>query len=407
MRKGLISVLALVLVAGVALPVSAVPVTAQAANDAQVTDLIAGRHMTVGTVSIWDDCQNLYVEYNVTEAGWGLEETHLAVASFLWNIPQKNGNPIPGRFPYSHENLGGVTSDMYTIPLSDINKVFGNNVFIATHAGVMKANKACIDFEQYAEKDEVSIIATENGDVSFYMVSSDPLVGLTVGESADLTPVPGAFPAVAAPDTSPPYDNIVAFTVNDPPNTYRDDYIRDAAGTGAGGMTITDPQDLTQTDLLKHAYSQYLAIVVDVSDISNIQGLDLVSIDLDHTEMWYFQYFNEDDELLQEITLGPGTGTSGDGAAFAVEYSDPELSKVAIWGGMNLGERERIGYAIDNVCVTSVQDETAWAGCCLFPGRNWAMFIVYHVQCPTGNGGSLGSRWGFFKNFGKLPKWYR
>ena len=61
--------------------------------------LYAGQTIPVGNVYVWNDDVELHVTYNTT-GGWVLTETHLAVATALEDIPQKNGNPIPGKFPY-------------------------------------------------------------------------------------------------------------------------------------------------------------------------------------------------------------------------------------------------------------------------------------------------------------------
>ena len=219
------------------------------------------------------------------------------------------------------------------------------------------------------------------------MVNSDPLVGLSIGDTADLTPT-DFLPVIAEPDTKPPLDNIVAFTVNmtrfGGSDTIRDDYIRDDGGTGASGKTLTDPQDLSQTPLLQHAYSQFLAILIDVSSIDQLHSLNMAGIDLDHSEVWNFQYFNTSDQLIHQIIIGPGTSTAGDGAAFPVSYTNSEISKAAVWGAMNLNQRERIGFAIDNICIEAIdQDETAWGTGLDFPGKNWATYFTYFVQAPN------------------------
>ncbi|GAG50711.1 unnamed protein product, partial [marine sediment metagenome] len=146
-----------------------------------------------------------------------------------------------------------------------------------------------------------------------------------------------------------------------------------------------DPQDSSQTPLMQHAYHQDLAIIIDVSAVPAVQSVDLVGIDLDHNEVWYVLYFDTNDELIHEIQVGPGVGVSGDGAAFAIGYSNPAISKVGIWGAMNLGDSAVVGYAFDNICITSVvQEETAWGYCeengGEFPGANWATYITYHVM---------------------------
>jgi hypothetical protein len=337
------------------------------------TDLIAGQHTDVGDVLVWNDINYLYVKY-VTTDDWYLTEVHLHIATSMEDIPQMNGNPIPGHFEYVEEGLW-TQEYLFEVPLA-WNPC--TDVEIAAHAVVQRIVETCIDFESFQEKDDVSSVSTPKGTVNFYMTSKAPLVPLVVGDTASL-PSAGSYPMVAAPDTSPPYENIVAFTVVYPGNPYRDDYVKDDGGTGAGGKTLTDPQDLSQTPLLYHAYAQGLAIVIDVSDVEAVQGLDLAAIDLDWTEVWYFLYFDEDGELMDKTELGPPVGQSGDGVAYAVEYPNP-VSKVAIWGGMNLGQEDRIGYAIDNICVASLEEETAWGAGCDFPGNNWATYFTYTVQ---------------------------
>ena len=91
--------------------------------------------MQVGTVHVWNDADYLYVEYTTTD-GWELMETHVAVAEDFEDIPQtKSGNPKVGRFPYKHEELGGVTADPYTISL-DEGWEPGDTLYIAAHAVV-------------------------------------------------------------------------------------------------------------------------------------------------------------------------------------------------------------------------------------------------------------------------------
>ena len=67
---------------------------------------------------------------------------------------------------------------------------------------------------------------------------------------------------------------------------------------------LTDTLDLTQSKLLQHAYSQYLALLIDVSDIETLQSIWMAGVDLDHTETWDFQYFNGTDHFRVEVTDG-------------------------------------------------------------------------------------------------------
>jgi len=111
-------------------------------------NLIAGQNIIVGCVYVWNDTDNLYVKYEITEEGWCLDETHLAVATSLEGIPQADGgNPPPGQFPYMHEDLSCVTSDFYTIPLDTLEAGCETNLYIAAHAVVKKCKTESFTFE--------------------------------------------------------------------------------------------------------------------------------------------------------------------------------------------------------------------------------------------------------------------
>jgi hypothetical protein len=106
-------------------------------GDPFATDLIAGGGNSasatdVGDVLVWNDGDTLYVQYVVT-APWCLTETHLHVAISLEGIPQKNGNPPPGKFDYKGEH-DCVAEYLYTIPL---NWSTDTKLFIAAHAVVV------------------------------------------------------------------------------------------------------------------------------------------------------------------------------------------------------------------------------------------------------------------------------
>jgi len=130
--------------------------------------LWAGQDINVGVVKVWNekgDPYDLHVKY-VTSGGWVLTETHLAVATTLNDIPQKNGNPIPGKFPYqccydedegewvfkikkggalgatcvADGNTNAILTEVeYIIPLSEIGEGVDCEelLFIAAHASLL------------------------------------------------------------------------------------------------------------------------------------------------------------------------------------------------------------------------------------------------------------------------------
>jgi len=114
--------------------VTFIPTTAFAntGGNETIVELIAGQHIDAGVVKVWNDSGNLYVKY-ITAQDWCLDETHLQVASSLDDIPQANGNPIPGQFEYQNTK-SCVPNFTYTIPL----KGDSCDLYIAAHAVVKK-----------------------------------------------------------------------------------------------------------------------------------------------------------------------------------------------------------------------------------------------------------------------------
>jgi len=108
--------------------------------------LYAGQDMLVGEVLVWNNDIELCVRYELNQDAldedWLLIETHLAVATTLDGIPQtKTHNPIPGKFLYGDDNLGGVEfSPDYCISFEEIAERVecGGELVIAAHAKIQK-----------------------------------------------------------------------------------------------------------------------------------------------------------------------------------------------------------------------------------------------------------------------------
>lgn len=108
----------------------------------QQRDLVAGKGNGVGTL-----VGSVKVEYDIasdslivtfeTIDGWKLYETHLYLSK---DRPAKSA---PGQFPYGHDPLPGVTSDPYTVPLTDLGASYGDTLYIAAHAVVCKCGCYC------------------------------------------------------------------------------------------------------------------------------------------------------------------------------------------------------------------------------------------------------------------------
>jgi hypothetical protein len=99
---------------------------------AVATELVADQATPVGSVTVDNDADNLYVTFDTTGGDWSLTEIHVAVGSVVADIPQKNGNPIPGKFGYKDELETPVQTYTCTIPLGDLT----GTIVIAAHAVV-------------------------------------------------------------------------------------------------------------------------------------------------------------------------------------------------------------------------------------------------------------------------------
>jgi hypothetical protein len=132
----LLTAMTLFAISMVAAPIRADPITKGLLAGSPHHDTPKWNPEQVGTVTVSNDGTYLYITY-ATWNPWVITETHVAVATSLQGIPQtKSGNPKVGQFPYKHEDLGGVTSDPYTIPLADLSAGSGDTLVIAAHAVV-------------------------------------------------------------------------------------------------------------------------------------------------------------------------------------------------------------------------------------------------------------------------------
>jgi rhodanese-related sulfurtransferase len=116
--------------------ISTAPAGAATQSTRQVQTLYVGQSIPIGSISVWNDANNLFVKY-VTTAGWQMAETHLAVAIGAGGIPQTNKhNPIPGQFAYGAVHDPPVAQYTYTVPISSDWRYPITDLKIAAHAAV-------------------------------------------------------------------------------------------------------------------------------------------------------------------------------------------------------------------------------------------------------------------------------
>ena len=103
-------------------------------------DLTAGQTIDVGSVTVENDADNLYVTYTLDYPGACFGTLHLWVGDDLANVPKTpKGIPIPGQFPY-HFDATGETEYTFTIPLTDVgidlDAECENTLYVVPHAEV-------------------------------------------------------------------------------------------------------------------------------------------------------------------------------------------------------------------------------------------------------------------------------
>lgn len=90
----------------------------------KVWPLTAGQHIDIGTVTVNNDAENIYVTYAInttlqSKANFG--NLHMWIGNDLAALPvERSGRPAPGQLPY-HFDATGLTSYTFTLPLASIN----------------------------------------------------------------------------------------------------------------------------------------------------------------------------------------------------------------------------------------------------------------------------------------------
>ncbi len=114
--------------------------TVNLSNQVQSYTLFAGQTWEIGEVLVkTDTAGKVCVKFVLTDEdaiaeGWRITEAHVAVALTCAEIPQKNGNPIPGQFPGKFTNASGVVETGWICV--DYPWVGGQSLCIAAHAKI-------------------------------------------------------------------------------------------------------------------------------------------------------------------------------------------------------------------------------------------------------------------------------
>ena len=80
------------------------------------TRLVAGQHIDAGVVRVWNSPKNMMVQAEA-QGGWKIADMHVYMG--LGPIPARQGNPVPGKFPFKYEFDNPVTLHTAAASLSD------------------------------------------------------------------------------------------------------------------------------------------------------------------------------------------------------------------------------------------------------------------------------------------------
>lgn len=104
----------------------------------EVIDINAGQTYLSGNVTIGNGADLLFVTYNAN-ANWFFKELHLYVGP-LSGVPQSNGNPKPGQFPYKVRFNSLTSTYTFEIPLASVVKDANGCYVVAAHSSMVKTN---------------------------------------------------------------------------------------------------------------------------------------------------------------------------------------------------------------------------------------------------------------------------
>jgi len=95
--------------------------------------LYAGQHHLVGELITWRNNTHLFIKYQLNNI-YTMSTSHVHVETSFYDIPQANGNPIPGLFTHKKDHEPGIIEYIYKIPWQ--NSWDEQQLFIAEHAEV-------------------------------------------------------------------------------------------------------------------------------------------------------------------------------------------------------------------------------------------------------------------------------
>jgi hypothetical protein len=308
--------------------------------------------MDVGFTCTEDDGFSLSVTYYATEVDWCLMETHTQVFQddlTFADVPNANGNPIPGQFDQKGEDLGCVYMDgPYTFDVVP----GGIEYFVAAHAVFQSilefgpyAADGVVDSQQGVRKNGTEINADRQD-------PSQALVPDWAGGAVSF------FSLGFAPSDVLDFERYVEVSFSCPVRNGDGDDIQVWEATGGNypvELALVSAWDGADWVLLGNADNSE-------SGFSRSSSFDLGSLGLTT-------------RLRVEDNTDPALHNN---AADAFDV-DGVIALNDCWGD------DETAWAADNVCESDDKNDYG----CDFPGKNWATYFSYTTQyvfsanCPV------------------------
>ena len=316
----------------------AMPAMAHACDAPQTTDLLAGKTLDVGDVKVCNDGTNLYVTFTTTGI-YKMRETHLDVETALTAVPQKNGNPIPGKFAYTTTHVPPVSTFTYTIPLGTW--ATGTSLYIAAHASLDKED-------------------------TMTFLSNDGKTMVVAVDGASVTP----YSAVLAWEPGPNYPN---------------------DGTDDSAWQANSLWDTSLTTDLRPTLADWIWNTYRVADPMNPHSVTFENAFTVPGEPTSGTLWIADDNMYSASLNGASVGSQTDWH----NWANVGIYSILPTTGLNTLQVIGTNYGDSTFPTASynpaglifkgevkylVPSETAWGAGTAFPGKNWATYGSYTVQ---------------------------
>lgn len=302
-----------------------------------VATLWAGQHTDAGTVTVHKEGENLLVTYQ-TSGDWRLSEVHLEIRGSLAAIPQKNGNPIPGKFTY--KAVVDTSTHTFSIPCADLPQ---GELYIAAHGVVGEGSGDTTEEPCDAEL----LLPSGYVQACFEFPGTDAFANVTLSNAGDLDGTHGAWCVDMERGMGDCNVDVMLVSTLDP---------------AANGLVDRSNFDLLNY-LLNQDYSGWGA------DRDEIQAVIWALVDDGdwRTGAGVLPNIALAEQILADVIAN--------GAGYVPGHGD--YVAVILW------PRAELQTTIIKVRLPdcpppppSGGEETAWAGNLEFPGKNWALYFT-------------------------------